>query len=467
LLPLFSVSANAVTVDGYNITTAYWYDNIENMVEFSGQIKTQSSYDKLHIAINITYPSPVKKNLFHNLELSFDSSAFSSISCTYLALFDDEGSLIDTYDADIIGNVLSLKGVEVNKPVSRCLIYLDISYPRWKQVPVEYDMSIDGYNYPFQGGMTWQDFIDSSYNVLGLVVDEGKVYRDNFQYKLTYNSNIVSATDLIVSNGSYFLEELGSVATTITFYVNFYPLGQTATSPSFSQTYNAESGMTWQEWVDSEYNIDGYYYKYVNGNYYIYTMFNRPVTNNRGSSILATDAILHNTYYKSTFSNSDLANYLLYNYYYDFSVTSFSIIEADEQGFWDNLMDNLNSIPEKISNKIQGLFVPDQNKIIEIGDKFEALLKNRFGAAYEAYEVVDNFAAAFVFTEAKESISIPSVTVNLAGSDFTFGGWTVNLIPNGFEGVVDSLKLVGNIVCTVAFLNGVRKRYSEVIHDAR
>lgn len=207
--------------------------------------------------------------------MSFDSSAFSSISCTYLALFDDEGALIDTYDADIIGNVLSLKGVEVKKPVSRCLIYLDISYPRWKQVPVEYQMSIDGYNYPFQGGMTWQEFIDSNYNVLGLVVDGGKVYRENFQYKLTYNSNIVSATDLIVSNGSYFLEELGSVATTITFYVNFYPLGQTATSPSFSQTYNAESAMTWQEWVDSEYNVDGYYYKYVNGNYYIYTMFNR------------------------------------------------------------------------------------------------------------------------------------------------------------------------------------------------
>lgn len=457
--------AGASIIDGYNISTAYWVDNIENMTEFSGQIKTQSSYDQIHIAINITYPSPIKKNLLHNLEFTFDSSAFSSISCSYLALFDDEGLLIDTFDADIIGNVLSLKGVEVKKPVSRCLIYLDISYPRWKQVPVEYDMSIDGYTYPFQAGMTWQEFIDSSYNVLGLFVDEGKVYRDN--YKLTYNSVTVSSTDLIVSNGSYFLEELGSVSTIITFYVNYYPLGQSSTSPAFSQTYNAESGMTWTDWVDSEYNTDGFYYKYYNGNYYVYTMFNRQVTNNRGSSVLASSEIVHETYYRSTFSNSDLANYLLYNYYYDFSVTSFSIIEADEQGFWDNIIDNLNSIPEKISNKIQGLFVPDQNKIIEIGDKFEALLKNRFGAAYEAYEVVDNFASAFVFTEAKESIFIPSVTVNLAGTDFTFGGWTVYLFPDAFDGVVDSLKLVGNIVCTVAFLNGVRKRYSEVIHDAR
>ena len=127
----------------------------------------------------------------------------------------------------------------------------------------------------------------------------------------------------------------------------------------------------------------------------------------------------------------------------------------------------IKQIPSNIGKSIQSLFVPDADTILEIKDKFILLLKNRFGFAYESIEVTDNIISAFTYTESKTIIEVPKVTVNLAGSDFTFGGWQVRVIPEGFEEIANTCKLIINVVLTGVFVNGARKRMFEVIGDAR
>lgn len=154
---------------------------------------------------------------------------------------------------------------------------------------------------------------------------------------------------------------------------------------------------------------------------------------------------------------------MLYNYYYDFSISSFSVIEADEEGFWDTITDTVTDLPNKIAEKIEGLFIPDESFLIGYSDRFQDLLRDRFGVVYESVDIIEQFILSFRYEGTQNIITVPSVTINLSGVPFVFGGWDVEVVPSGFEGIVNSLKNIVSIVCTLAFLNGMRKRFEEVL----
>lgn len=123
----------------------------------------------------------------------------------------------------------------------------------------------------------------------------------------------------------------------------------------------------------------------------------------------------------------------------------------------------LMELGEWIIEKIKGLFIPSEESIVELKDKFEQLLNNRFGAVYDAADIIDDFANSFSYTNTDNSITIPDVKLNLAGTEFTFGGWEVDVIPDGFEGLVEVLKTVVSMVCTILFINSMRKRLEEIL----
>lgn len=55
-------------------------------------------------------------------------------------------------------------------------------------------------------------------------------------------------------------------------------------------TYQAEDGMTWVEWCDSEYNTDGHYVEFK-AVYYAYNNNYTLYYENRGQYVFATDVI--------------------------------------------------------------------------------------------------------------------------------------------------------------------------------
>lgn len=467
LFPLFLHSVSARTVDGHTVTFAWWYDDPQDYVQFDSQIVSSSDLDFITIQADITLSSPMKAKTIWNFEANLSSINLNSIDVLSFKPLNVDKVALDDLSPAVDSGLLIVSGLQYREDVYYIRIQFKINSPSWTIAPVEGTMTIDGKSYNYQKSTTWAEWCDSSYNTLGLYVDEGKIYYGD-NYKLVRGDTSVDATSFISENGVYTLEELETVTTTIDFYIRFCK--STPGSTYKQGTFQADYNMTWGDWINSDYNIIGL----IDNNGYVFdSNGNYPLTTVGNVTYQVTDIIDQSgTNYYLWYSYN--ITYGLVNYMYDFDITSITVVEEDEKGLLTTVLDwlrsirdNILAIPQAIGNKIYNLFIPDQEDIISTKDKFISLLESRFGLAYDAVEVVDNYASAFVYTETKASIDVPEVTVDLVGVPYSVGGWTVDLIPDGFEDVVEVLKLINNIVCTGLFVNAVRKRFGEVIGDAR
>lgn len=136
-----------------------------------------------------------------------------------------------------------------------------------------------------------------------------------------------------------------------------------------------------------------------------------------------------------------------------------------------NIWNSILELPERfvyhLKNGLQALFVPTEDDLLDIKDKFTQLLDDRFGAVYDSAQIIDDFSHSFISQSqsamvdgegADGFVTFPAVTVNLAGADFTFGDFEVDLVPDKFEGIVDMLKMITNITCTLFFVNMLKRK---------
>ena len=116
---------------------------------------------------------------------------------------------------------------------------------------------------------------------------------------------------------------------------------------------------------------------------------------------------------------------------------------------------------------IKSLFVPSDEDFSDLSDKWDTLLHDRFGAIYESVDIVHDTYSTIITGSSggggSSSIRFPKTTINLSGTDFSFGGWNVDLVPDRFSFLVDSIKLIVNIVCTLLFVNGLKKRFENIV----
>lgn len=67
--------------------------------------------------------------------------------------------------------------------------------------------TIAGTSYQAEDGMTWEEWVSSSYNTAGFVVKNGYTYQSSSSaYHICLNSTDIPATAEIVANASYTLE---------------------------------------------------------------------------------------------------------------------------------------------------------------------------------------------------------------------------------------------------------------------
>lgn len=137
-----------------------------------------------------------------------------------------------------------------------------------------------------------------------------------------------------------------------------------------------------------------------------------------------------------------------------------------ESGF-ANIVKGITELPQKlwelIENGLKNLFVPSEESMTAYKDKWDELLESRLGAVYQVVNVLTDSWDEVMAADQMDSIDFPSATINLAGTPFTFGGYTVQIVPDGFSVLVTAIKGITGIVCTVAFVNGLRKRYDEIM----
>lgn len=144
------------------------------------------------------------------------------------------------------------------------------------------------------------------------------------------------------------------------------------------------------------------------------------------------------------------------------------------KGFFDNVVNAVNKVFTAISqlpaelwyhfeNGLKILTVPTEEQVSDFNDKMNNLLSDRFGALYEVGDLCVQHIEAFQQYYEVGTINFPATTVDLAGSPFTFGGWTVDICPDGFEFLFDALKLAIDMVCTLAVINGLKHRFDRLL----
>ncbi len=138
-------------------------------------------------------------------------------------------------------------------------------------------------------------------------------------------------------------------------------------------------------------------------------------------------------------------------------------------GWLSNIKDSIVNLPaliwEKISEGLKALFIPTEEDMTAIKTDWENLFRDRFGALYEAGELISLFADEFVYLGEQTTIEVPKVNLQLAGANFVLGGWTVELVPPKFGFLFDILKNVISIVCTLTFVNTLRNKFNKLVGD--
>lgn len=140
--------------------------------------------------------------------------------------------------------------------------------------------------------------------------------------------------------------------------------------------------------------------------------------------------------------------------------------QAVTDGF-SNVLNSIVELPSKlwdlISEGLKNLFVPDEEYMSNFSDKWYELLSQRFGSIYQVGSIITDFVERIQMTDKTNTIHMPVVSLESVGIPFSFGGYDVQIVPNGFDTVVEICKKIISIVCTFLFINGLRKKYDEVM----
>lgn len=130
---------------------------------------------------------------------------------------------------------------------------------------------------------------------------------------------------------------------------------------------------------------------------------------------------------------------------------------------WDSIKNLPQNIWNLIENGLKNLFVPSENDLIVYKDKWDQLLSERLGAVYQVVHILTESWDGIMDADQTNTIEFPEATIDFSGVPFTFGGYTVQIVPQGFETLVEAVKVIVGVVCTIACINGLRKRYEEVV----
>lgn len=132
-----------------------------------------------------------------------------------------------------------------------------------------------------------------------------------------------------------------------------------------------------------------------------------------------------------------------------------------------NVFNSILELPSKlwnlISEGLKNLFVPDEQYMSDYSNTWDELLSQRFGAIYDVASIMIDFVNDIELSDTTNTITFPQVSLNFNGVPFVFGGYDVKIVPDNFSFLADACKLIISIACTFLFVNGLRKRYDEVM----
>lgn len=122
------------------------------------------------------------------------------------------------------------------------------------------------------------------------------------------------------------------------------------------------------------------------------------------------------------------------------------------------------NLPSVIIEGLKNLFIPSSTQIIDMKESWNDVLADRFGAVYESASLLTDCWDGIMQADQTNTIKVPSVGIRLPENNgFSFGGYEVRVVPEGFGSLAGTVKMVSGLMGTLAFVNGLRKRYDEVM----
>ena len=222
------------------------------------------------------------------------------------------------------------------------------------------------------------------------------------------------------------------------------------TYTSSNSTGSTEESYTWADL--KHYTYDDSYKGSIESDTYIYNEYNGKVLFNLTIDLTGIDRTVSHPMY-CYFTG-------VYNEYFGYSVqivgVTGSVNTADTSSltWWS-----------RFTTFMEDLFVSDDNSdMIEnaVGQSQE-VAEDRLGAIAQAGAVIDDLTGVFQYQGVMDTIAFPALTINFGGVPWTFGGWDVSVIPPGFEPLVETLKLLIDIVATLAFIQAMRHRLEKLL----
>lgn len=133
-------------------------------------------------------------------------------------------------------------------------------------------------------------------------------------------------------------------------------------------------------------------------------------------------------------------------------------------GIWDAIKNLPAQIASLIETVLTSLFVPSDEFLDNFWNISIPESQDKLGALSQCLDIVFRSWDKISASDETDTIALPETSIPLPDNNtFTFGGYDVQIVPNGFEFIVGVLKTIIGILVTIAFVNGLRKRYDEVM----
>ncbi len=137
-------------------------------------------------------------------------------------------------------------------------------------------------------------------------------------------------------------------------------------------------------------------------------------------------------------------------------------------GWIKNIYDTIVNLPSKIwefiSEGLKSLFVPSEEYLTQFKADMDSMLSVKLGAVYQVVHLLTESWDKIQANDNSNTIDFPEVSISLPGDTiFSFGGYDVPIVPDGFDFLANAVKLITGILFTTSFVNGLRKRYDEIM----
>ncbi len=138
--------------------------------------------------------------------------------------------------------------------------------------------------------------------------------------------------------------------------------------------------------------------------------------------------------------------------------------DTTTQGF-KNVVQGITELPGKIGEMLQGLIVPDSDKVSDKFTDFKDLAESKLGVVYQVPEMMFDMANSIVSgaAEQKGEMTLPAFAIIMPdGQNLTvWEEYTFQIWPAGTEVIHTAVQTATSMICVIFTFNALKRKYED------